>query len=124
MRKNRTGRCSKQLAKSIFGSSSERTKRETKGGFEGADGKVQGADPEAAAQAAATEQRLEEKNLFESAERSVEMSKLINLSAPSFGDSKIKTEKILAPFWWHQSFAIIFSPYIGAQIKLIITNSS
>ena len=37
---------------------------------------------------------------------------------------KVKTEKILVPLWWHQSFAIIFSPYIGAQIKLIIANSS
>jgi len=30
----------------------------------------------------------------------------------------------LVPFSWHQSFSIIFSPYIGAQIKLIIANSS
>ena len=67
------------------------TKKE--GGFEGANGKVQGADPEAAAQAAAAEQRLEEKDIFESAKRSLEMSKLINLSAPSFGDSKIKINK-------------------------------
>jgi hypothetical protein len=98
------------------------TKKE--GGFEDADGKVQGADPEAAAQAAAAEQRLEEKDLFESAERSLEMNKLINLNAPSFGDSKVITEKILVPFSWHQSFSIIFSSNIGAQIKLIIANSS
>ena len=88
-----------QVANQHFGSSSERTK----GGFEGANGKVEGADPEAAAQAAAAEQRLEEKDLLESAERSDEMNKLINLSAPSFGDSEIKKEKILEPFSWHQN---------------------
>ena len=65
-------------------SSSKRTKRETKSRFKGANGKVQGVDPEATAQATATEQRFEEKDLFESAERSVKMIELINLKRSQF----------------------------------------
>lgn len=57
-----------------FGSSSKREKRKTKGRFEGSNRKVQGAYKEAAAKAAATEQRYQEENLFESAERSVEIN--------------------------------------------------